>query len=259
MARKEPKKDVHARGLSDIIGIVLIASSLLLVVAQLSFHRNDVAPNSVPPNATVHNWIGGAGAYGAFGLFFMFGAGAYVIPMLLVIFGLGYIFEFFSYLKRRWAWAAVLFFCCIGLLDLYNNKVVLDKLARNPALTDAGFMERLAFNLNAPSAGGIVGSSMNNLVFGHFGRPGATIIFATLYLISLIFLTNFHFGDWLRAIWAQQMAGGAKIGKQDEEPPEIRCRRKKRWRSGPRSWKKSCKTQRGCRTLRLGGGFQAGA
>ena len=83
MARKEPVKDKHARGLSDIIGIILIASSLLLVVAQLSFHRNDVSPNSVPPNPTVHNWIGGAGAYGAFGLFFMFGAGAYVIPMIL--------------------------------------------------------------------------------------------------------------------------------------------------------------------------------
>src|SRR3954471_7260414 len=213
MARKEAKKDANARGLSDIIGIVLIASSLLLVVAQLSFHRNDVSPNSVPPNATVHNWIGGAGAYGAFGFFFMFGAGAYVIPMLLVIFGLGYIFEFFSYLKRRWTWAAVLFFCCIGLLDLYNNKLILDKLARNPALTEAGFMERLAFNLNAPSAGGIVGSSMNNLIFGHFGRPGATIIFATLYLISLIFLTNFHFGDWLRALWAQQA-----FGSKEKEP-----------------------------------------
>ena len=39
---------------------------------------------------------------------------------------------------------------------------------------------------------------MNNLVFGHFGKPGATIIFSTLYIISLIFLTNFHLGHWLR-------------------------------------------------------------
>ncbi len=215
MGRRE-RKDAHERGLSDMIGIALIASAMLLMVAQLSFDRHDVASNTVPPNTNIHNWIGGAGAYIAFGFFFLFGAAAYVLPVLLLVFGLGYIFEFFSYLKGRWSWALVLFLCCVGLLDLYNDKVILDRLARNPAYPGAGFMERLAFNLNAPSSGGIVGNTLNNLVFGHFGRPGATIIFGTAYVISVFFLTNFRFGDWLRAMWSERK----DIFAKPEEEPE---------------------------------------
>jgi S-DNA-T family DNA segregation ATPase FtsK/SpoIIIE len=215
MARKDSRKDAHERGFSDIIGIVLIATAILLMVAQFSFDRRDVSSNSVPPNPTVHNWIGGAGAYTAFGFFFMFGAGAYVLPVILLIFGLGYIFEFFSYLKGRWAWAIALFVCCVGLLDLYYNRDVFNRLATHPNLPQAGFMERIAYNLNAPSPGGIVGSVMNSVIFGHFGRPGATIIFATLYLISLIFLTNFRFGDWLRAAWAERSLGRWKSSEED--------------------------------------------
>ncbi len=182
MARKELRPTPEHRGLSDIIGIVLIAASLLVMVAQLSFDPNDVDSNRVPPNQAAHNLIGGAGAFFANLLFRLFGAGAFVLPILLLLFGLGHLFEFFSYLKRRWAWAAVLFLTCLGLFDLYSVQ-----------------LETLRRNINASSAGGYIGYFMNNLVFGHFGRPGATIIFATLYIISLLFLTNFQLGEWLRA------------------------------------------------------------
>ena len=120
MARKESQAPVPHRGFSDIIGIILIAAALLLLVAQLSFESSDVAFNKVPPNKMAHNWIGQAGALGASGLFFLFGAGAFVLPILLLLFGLGYLFEFLAYLKRRWAWAAVLFFTCLGAADLYG-------------------------------------------------------------------------------------------------------------------------------------------
>src|SRR5258706_9999220 len=163
MARKDSPKTAHTRGLSDIIGIVLIACALLLLVAQLSFDRSDLAANRFPPNETPHNWIGKAGAYGAYGFFFLFGGGAYVLPLLMLIFGIGYLFEFFSYLKRRWLWAAVLFACCIGTLDLYTNKSVLNQMARQPSHPPAGFMEKMAFNLNANSGGGLRCATMNRL------------------------------------------------------------------------------------------------
>jgi len=182
MARKESRPAAEHRGFSDIIGIVLIAASLLLMVAQLSFDRYDVDSNRVPPNQATHNLIGGAGAFGANLFFRFFGAGAFVLPILLLVFGIAYLFEFFAYLKRRWVWAAVLFLTCLGLFDLYSTH--LDTLRRN---------------INAPSAGGYLGHFMNDLVFGQFGRPGATIIYCTLYLISLIFLTNFQLGHWLRS------------------------------------------------------------
>ena len=95
------------RGFGDILGIALIAAALLLLLAQLSFDRYDVDSNKVPANQTAHNWVGGAGAWSANLLFQVFGAGAYILPILLFLYGLGCLFEFFAYLKRRWPWAAV--------------------------------------------------------------------------------------------------------------------------------------------------------
>src|SRR6185436_16236053 len=97
MARKDPKIAADHRGLNDIIGIVLLAGALLLMLAQVSFDRYDIEANKLPPNQPTHNWIGGAGASGANVLFNLFGAGAFVLPMLLLAFGLGYLFEFMSY------------------------------------------------------------------------------------------------------------------------------------------------------------------
>ena len=221
MARKDSPKPAEHRGLNDIVGIVLVASALLVLLAQVSFVPADLASNKVPANQTTHNWIGGAGAWGANVFFNLFGAGAFVLPMLLLLFGLGYLFEFFGYLKRRWVWAGVLFITCLGFFSLYTDAAALNRLAINPNYPGAGFFERLALNLNAPSAGGHVGLFMNSLIFGHLGKPGATIVFCTLYLISLIFLTNFHFGPWLRGrVFAKSADSDADIEADETLSPE---------------------------------------
>jgi len=226
MARKDARDTAHARGFSDIIGIVLMALALLLLVAELSFDRLDVAANRVPPNETVHNWIGTFGAWSANGFFKLFGVAAFVLPLLMFVFGLSYLFEFFGYLKRRWAWAAVLFVCCVGLLDLYTSKGLLDRLATNPKLPNAALLERMALNVNAPGAGGWFGNVLNSVLFGHFGKVGASIIFATLYLISLLFLTNFKLGEWLRALWPARPGaeGPEKDWTQEEKALARRAR-----------------------------------
>jgi S-DNA-T family DNA segregation ATPase FtsK/SpoIIIE len=201
MARKDSKnvaRQEHQRGFSDIIGIVLTATALLLLLAQLSFDRGDVSANKFPPNQTTHNWIGSAGAHFANFLFQCFGGGAFVLPVLLMLFGLGYLFEFLSYLKRRWAWAAVLFVTCLGFFDLYSSQ-----------------LETLRQNINAPSAGGYLGKFMNDLVFRQIGRIGATIVFCTLYAVSLIFLTNFQLIPWLRS----RVAGGVRRDSGEEYSP----------------------------------------
>ena len=48
---------------------------------------------------------------------------------------------------------------------------------------------------------------MNRLLFNHFGRVGATIIFVTLYLISVLSLANLrlnHLTPWLRSRWQRR-------------------------------------------------------
>ena len=183
MTRKASPSEVHARGFGDIIGIVLIAVSVLMLVALFSYDPKDVPANTTDLNQTPRNWIGQVGAWLAFALYNVFGAGAYLLPVLLFCFGLSYLFQLMAYFHRRWMWAGLLLFCCMGLLDLNSTM---------------RFLSRWQLNHNAISAGGWFGLMMNKYAFGHFGSVGATIIFVTLYLISLRAspLVNELLRDW---------------------------------------------------------------
>ena len=205
MARKASADSESAHGFNDIIGIVLMGFAALLLVALLSYQPRDVSANGLPTNPSAHNWIGPFGAWMAYYWFLWVGAAAYEVPALLLFLGLGCFFETFAYLRRRWLWAVVLFLCCIGLLDLYRQ--VLPALEGNLRTT----------------AGGILGLGLNKYLFGYFGTVGATIIFLMLSLISLLFLTNFQLGEWLRKAWARraQAEGGAT---EDEEALARRAR-----------------------------------
>src|SRR6266404_5572187 len=209
MARKASPSEVHARGFADIIGIVLIAVSVLMLVALFSYDPKDVPANTTDLNETPHNWIGQVGAWLAFALYNVFGASAYVLPVLLFCFGLSYFFQLMAYLHRRWVWAALLLFCCMGLLDLNNT---------------ANSLAHWQQNHNAISAGGWIGLMMNKYAFGHFGSVGATIIFVTLYLISLLFLTNFELGGWLRELWRREPACRGNDFRDEDKVLERRAK-----------------------------------
>ncbi len=198
MARKSSANSGPPHGFNDIIGIVLMGFALLLLVALVSYHPKDVPANGLPTNPSVHNWIGPFGAWIAYCWFWLIGAAAYELPAVLVFLGLGCFFEYFAYLRRRWFWTVVLLLCCICLFDLYNSH-----------------LDRLDRNLMLPGAGGVVGNVLNKL-FGNFGTVGATIIFLMILLISVVMLTNFHVGGWLRQMWARRTG---KIKEIKEEPP----------------------------------------
>jgi S-DNA-T family DNA segregation ATPase FtsK/SpoIIIE len=204
MARKSTA-DTESKhhGFNDIIGVVLIGVSLLLIVALLSAHPRDTSSNAIPPNPSVHNWIGPFGAGLAYVCFLWFGAAAYLFPVLLFLVGLGCFFEAFAYLRRRWLWEVVLLLCCMGLLDLYKDR-----------------LDGLRKAINA-LPGGILGETLNRYFFHYFGTGGATIIFLMMYFISLLFLTNFQLGDWVRALWARRATAGVD-GAPEEEALERR-------------------------------------
>jgi S-DNA-T family DNA segregation ATPase FtsK/SpoIIIE len=188
MARKASVNSESSRGFNDIIGIVMMGFAVLLLVALFSYHPRDVSANILPTNPSVRNWIGPFGAWMACGCFRWAGAAAYVLPVLLFLVGLGCFFDSFAYLRRRWLWELVLFLCLMGLLDLYKDR-----------------LETLQSNINA-TAGGILGLNLNQRLFDYFGKAGATILYLMLYFISMLFLTNFQLGNWLRAIWGRREA-----------------------------------------------------
>ncbi len=197
MAKKAPDSAAN-HGFNDIIGIVLMGSAILLLIALLSYHPRDVSANGLPVNSSLHNWIGPIGAWIAYFWLFWVGGAAYIVPFLLLFIGLGCFFQDFAYLRRRWPWALVFFICCFGFLDLYKNLF-------------NGFSRKM---MTIP--GGILGENLNRYIFNNFGRIGASILFLMLCFISALYLTNFRFGDWLRAFMSRKTAAaGAGAGSSD--------------------------------------------
>jgi S-DNA-T family DNA segregation ATPase FtsK/SpoIIIE len=187
--------------LGDVVGILLLSGSLLLIAALFTFDSADVPHLATDVNPVAHNWIGRAGALAASGLFFLMGGAAFVLPILLFMFGLSYLFQLMAYFHRRWLWSLVLILVCMGMLDLYG---------------DRAFLAQLHANIRNP-AGGSIGVVMNQYFFGFFGVIGGTIIYGTLYLISLLYLTNFELGAWLRLCWLRWRESRREVSFSEED------------------------------------------
>ena len=200
MSRKSPSNSGH--GFNDVIGVaLLLLVALPLLVAQLSFDRFDLSFIHIPVNKPVHNWIGPFGAHVAYASFFIFGIGAYAFPLLVAVFGLGYLFNFWPHLRERplWSgiWGLVLMLSLTGLLNMMD-----------------GLFKPLRENVGAQSAGGWVGQTLFQFkLFGFdwgfwvLGSVGATIVYLALCFISLLFLTNFRLGEWIRRLLQKESAG----------------------------------------------------
>ncbi|HOX04368.1 MAG TPA: DNA translocase FtsK [Candidatus Paceibacterota bacterium] len=206
MARKAANGSSETRGLSDILGLFLLGMSLLVFIALFSFDPGDLGFNQVPPNEHAHNWIGPVGAYIANALFLVAGAAAFLLPVLLLGLSLGCLFQPLAYLRRRWPWTLVLIVATAGALDLFAPAF--------PSWNDV-----LKENLNAPSAGGLLGLALNDYLFSRlFGRIGAATLYGTFYLIGLVGLTNFQLGDWLHRLWrfiARRRAAASPFSNKD--------------------------------------------
>jgi S-DNA-T family DNA segregation ATPase FtsK/SpoIIIE len=207
------------RGLNDVIGVVLLAAALLLLVAQCSFDRYDLSFFRDPHNKPVHDWIGTIGAYLAWGAFLPLGLAGYLLPWLLAAFGVSYLLNFPGWLRERlrWSllWAAVLLISLTGLLYIMDN---------------AGLMGKIREDVGSQSAGGWLGYATYGQTahyeygFCLLGDIGATIVYATLCLISLLFLTNFKLGEWIRNLLPKEKPGEAAPQSADEARLERRAR-----------------------------------
>jgi S-DNA-T family DNA segregation ATPase FtsK/SpoIIIE len=216
MSRKTP--DSH-HGLNDVIGIALLAGALLLLVAQLSFDRHDISWLGDPHNKSPHNWIKMPGAYLAWGSFLFFGVTAYFLPWLLALFGIAHLFNFLKFLRERlwWAvlWLSIFFISLAGLLYLADN---------------GGMRGKLHESIGAQSIGGWLGwfsygqTQERNFGFSMLGSIGATIVYLALLFISLLFLTNFRLGGWIRALLQKDPDAAEMEKSADEAVLERRAR-----------------------------------
>ena len=151
------------------------------------------------------------GAHVAYASFFIFGIVAYVFPFLLAAFGVGYLLNFLSYLRERrlWSalWSVVLVFSLTGLLHIMD-----------------GLFKTLRENIDAPGAGGWLGQTLFDFKFsvttGDFGcsaRSAQPLFISTLCFISLLFLTNFRLGEWIRRFLRKNPPTAGPKPESDEE------------------------------------------
>ncbi len=193
MSRKTGEDSKH--GFNDVIGLALLALALLLLVAQLSFDLNDISWRTTQLNKPIHNWIGLLGAWLAWGSFTVFGAAAYVLPWLSGVFGAAYLLNFMGYLRERLRWS--LLWACVLMIALTGVFHLLD---------DGSKPKQFHEVIGAVSSGGVLGKltfgQTTNYDYGFclLGNLGATIVYASLGLISLLFLTNFQLGDWIQGL-----------------------------------------------------------
>jgi DNA segregation ATPase FtsK/SpoIIIE, S-DNA-T family len=200
MARKDREAVPHPRGFHDIVGVILLGLTALLCVALFSYNWRDVPQNVLPVNSPVQNWIGPFGAWMGYNCFAAIGFAAYLLPLLLGVLGLGCFWERLAFLRRRWPWVLLVLLCCVGLLDLFSDYL------KNPAEN------------NNITAGGFLGVGLNKYFFrSWFGMSGACILYGMLYLISLLFLTNFQLSYWIRALTSREASRTKGLTPEEQE------------------------------------------
>ena len=211
MSRKASSNS--ARGFDDIIGVALLAAALLLLVAQWSFDRDDISFLTTHLNKPMHNWIGPLGAYLAWATFIPLGLVAYVLPPLLAMFGLAYLLNFPGHWRDhlRWSfiWSVVLVLSLTGLLYIMDNAAWLGKIRESiGSLSAGGWFGYVTYGQSVRYDWGL----------SLLGGIGATIVYSALGLISVLFLTNFRLGDWIRGLIDRIPAG--RIVADEPKPAE---------------------------------------
>ncbi|MCK6501225.1 MAG: DNA translocase FtsK 4TM domain-containing protein, partial [Nitrospira sp.] len=195
MARQVANESPLNRGRRDWIGLVLVAIAMVWLLSLLSYDRLDLRANTARPNDPAHNWIGPIGAWWADVSFFGFGASAFLLPLGVLLYGLGCLAEAFAFARRRWIWLLLLVVVSAAFFDLNGRWI--------------------GQFLGGDLAGGLLGNLLNQYLFRFIGFAGSMAAFVLLYLLSLLGLSDFQLFDWIRDWWQRRRA--AAEAALDEE------------------------------------------
>jgi DNA segregation ATPase FtsK/SpoIIIE, S-DNA-T family len=174
-ARRAPALPSHIR--REVIGVILIALSLLTLLSLLSFVPGE--PKVVAtPGSTVspptHNLIGSVGAVFSSVLFSLIGGAAYLFPILLGLMGIRCFTQSDLSIRLRNAGAS------LGALLFLSAFLHLEVMAV-PTLSSG-----LVFR---GQAGGLFGQILADGLRTYFASTGAHILILAGFLVALLFTT----------------------------------------------------------------------
>jgi S-DNA-T family DNA segregation ATPase FtsK/SpoIIIE len=167
------------RRLNELIGLLVLASAVLLFLSLVSYHPTDPSFDTVG-SAPVRNWIGPAGAYLGDCILQLEGVSAFLLPILLGALG--------------WTW-------------------MLSRPAGSPGSKTIGVLLSLTFAptlfglipghptfLYGLPIGGLTGRLVADLLVRFLNFPGALIVTITLVAAAVYLCTTFSFNtarEWL--------------------------------------------------------------
>lgn len=178
------KKEVMRSGWSEAAGIVLMALGVLILLGLISYDWRDISLLSEPPNQPPTNFIGPAGAWLAYGLFFVAGLSGYLFPAGLMYVGLFMLVRPDGSTGRRFGWLTGLILAVAIFLEL-NAPVWRDSCA----------------SLNIAFAGGLLGELITRrMLVELIGTVGTGITATALLVVSAVMLLEVHPAVlWMRA------------------------------------------------------------
>jgi S-DNA-T family DNA segregation ATPase FtsK/SpoIIIE len=169
----------RSRRLNELIGLLVLASAVLLFLSLASYHPTDPSLNTVG-GGPVHNWIGPAGSYLSDVMLQIEGISAFVLPVLLGALG--------------WTW---MLSRPAGSVGFKAAGIVLILLFA-PALF-ALIPGHPTFLYGLPVAG-LTGRLVTDLLIRFLNYPGACIVTITLVAAAIYLSTTFSFNtarEWI--------------------------------------------------------------
>jgi S-DNA-T family DNA segregation ATPase FtsK/SpoIIIE len=159
----------------QVAGFLWLALYLVTLLALISYDPNDVSFNVFPANPAPNNFIGYFGAGLACMLYYCFGFGAYLFPFLFLCCCGGCFVGFEIKWRCKPVWLVLFIASACALLDLQH-------------VGGWALIERQA-NIDTP--GGLLGGYIIYLTVPYaLGAVGAGVLFATIFVISGIYLFN---------------------------------------------------------------------
>ena len=177
------------RRLNEVLGLLVLVSAILLLLALVSYTPSDPSFNTVgalaPANRPAHNWIGPAGSYLADALLQILGMAALFLPVLLARLGLCWVLS-------RPAGSPVARLLGLALWLVFAPAAL--------ALLPGHLLWHHALPISGLSGVLVAGALVQNLNF-----PGTSLVVALMVALSLYLVTTFSFNtarEWLTVHFA---------------------------------------------------------
>ncbi|MFH1846255.1 MAG: DNA translocase FtsK [Candidatus Omnitrophota bacterium] len=155
---------------NEITAVLLFAFSLFLFLSIFTFSGQDLSfytsdPHIVPLNATgmVGSYVGGI-------LVFFVGKAAYVIPLLIMVWGISRLFQIEAHKVS---------------FKLFGTIVLLVAVSSSLSMMAEKSL------ISAFGQGGLIGTLSSNFLIGYLGRAGAAVFISAMIVLSVLVATEF--------------------------------------------------------------------